>query len=276
MSNRNSAETVAETYYDSTDADTFYERVWGGEDIHIGLYEPGQSIFDSSRKTVAQMAAKLTLNADTRVLDLGAGYGGAARYLAKTFGCPVTCLNLSEIQNQRNRQLNKEQNLDNLIDVVHGSFEAIPEEHNQYDVVWSQDAFLHSGQKSKVIQEVARVLKPGGELIFTDPMQADDCPADVLQPVFDRLSLDSMGSYALYRQLLAANGFEEIECQDFTPQLGTHYARVKEELQQRYDDLKQDISTAYLDRMIQGLQHWVDAENQGYLAWGIIHFRRTA
>ncbi|MFT7091319.1 MAG: sarcosine/dimethylglycine N-methyltransferase, partial [Candidatus Azotimanducaceae bacterium] len=36
---KSAAETTAENYYDSPDADNFYERVWGGEDIHIGLYD---------------------------------------------------------------------------------------------------------------------------------------------------------------------------------------------------------------------------------------------
>ena len=108
MKNRNAAESVAENYYDSSDADIFYERVWGGEDIHIGLYESGLSIFEASRKTVELMATTLiTLDENSRVLDLGAGYGGAARYLAEKYGCQVTCLNLSETQNERNRLLNK-------------------------------------------------------------------------------------------------------------------------------------------------------------------------
>ena len=36
--NVSGADSVAATYYDSQDADQFYEQVWGGEDIHIGLY----------------------------------------------------------------------------------------------------------------------------------------------------------------------------------------------------------------------------------------------
>ncbi|MDG2198666.1 MAG: methyltransferase domain-containing protein [SAR324 cluster bacterium] len=274
MTNRNAAEVVAETYYDSSDADIFYERVWGGEDIHIGIYGPGQAIFESSRKTVALMASKLELNANVNVLDLGAGYGGAARYLAQSFGCKVNCLNLSQVQNARNQLLSRQQDLEHLVTVTHGSFESIPADDNSIDVIWSQDAFLHSGDKCKVIQEIARVLKPNGELIFTDPMQADDCPPDVLQPVFDRLSLDSMGSFSLYRQLLEADGLAEIESQDLTAHLGTHYASVKKKLEEGYEELKRDISTEYLDKMIMGLQYWVAAEASHYLAWGILHYRK--
>lgn len=68
-----------------------------------------ESIFDASRRTVERMAKKIPhLDADTRVIDLGAGYGGSARYLAEKYGCHVSCVNLSKVQNDRNRKSNKE------------------------------------------------------------------------------------------------------------------------------------------------------------------------
>lgn len=36
---RSAAVAQAEAYYDSPDADSFYFTIWGGEDIHIGMYE---------------------------------------------------------------------------------------------------------------------------------------------------------------------------------------------------------------------------------------------
>jgi SAM-dependent methyltransferase len=274
---RSAAEVTAETYYDSDDADRFYEKVWGGEDIHIGIYDdPGTSIRSASHKTVELMAAQLTgIDESTRVIDLGAGYGGSARYLARTFGCTVTCLNLSERQNERNRLLNEEQGLDHRIEVVHGSFEDIPRPDGALDLAWSQDAFLHSGQRQRVLQEIHRVLAPGGELIFTDPMQADDCPAGVLKPVYDRLELDSIGSFAWYRQQLHALGFDEIRCIPMVNHLRSHYDRVGTELAMRQNDLLGEISLDYLERMLVGLKNWVDAADKGYLAWGILHFRKN-
>ncbi len=61
-------------------------------------------------------------------------------------------------------------------------------------MVWSQDALLHSGDRGRVLQEVARVLKPGGEFVFSDLMQSDTCPQGVLQPILDRLLLKDMAS----------------------------------------------------------------------------------
>jgi sarcosine/dimethylglycine N-methyltransferase len=268
---------TAQEYYNSSDADNFYASIWGGEDIHIGIYTtPGESIFDASRRTVEQMAHRLeTLGQNSRVIDIGAGYGGSARYLARTYGCHVACLNLSETQNRRNRLMNQEQGLDHLIEVVDGSFEDIPYGDDHFDIAWSQDAILHSGNRRLVLEETRRVLKPGGEFVFTDPMQADDCPPGVLQPVLDRIHLDSLGSFAFYRQVAHDIGFQQVDITDLTEQLATHYGRVREELQRRsnQNELDASISKAYIDRMLVGLGNWVSAGQSGYLTWGIISMR---
>lgn len=158
--------------------------------------------------------------------------------------------------------------------VLHGSFESIPCEQDGYDIVWSQDAFLYSGNKEKLLQEVGRVLKVGGELIFTDPMQADDCPPDVLRPVYDRLSLQSLASFAFYKRHLAALGFNEVRCLAFTDQLRNHYFQVGEELKSRAPNLTKEISEEYIEKMLVGLDDWVKAADTGYLAWGVLYFKK--
>ncbi|MDN3516092.1 methyltransferase domain-containing protein [Aquisalimonas lutea] len=279
MSNTNytGAVATAREYYNSDDADRFYHTVWGGEDIHVGLYESDEEpIADASRRTVAHMADLLgELTPEHRILDLGAGYGGTARYLAQTFGCPVVALNLSEVENERDREMNKAVNLDHLIEVLDASFEEVPYPDNHFDVVWSQDSFLHSGDREKVIHEAARVLKPGGVLIFTDPMQTDDCPEGVLQPILDRIHLETLGSPGFYRRTTKEAGLEEIGFEDHSHQLPRHYGRVLEETKSREDSLEGIISREYIERMKQGLQHWVNGGNNGYLAWGIFRFRKA-
>ncbi len=266
-----SSEKTAETYYDSAEADNFYFNIWGGEDIHIGLYEETKDIFKASRATVAHMANAIPgLNIDTQIIDFGSGYGGAARYLAKEYKCNVTCLNLSDVQNKTNRRLNIEQNLDNLISVVHGSFERLPGPAAKFDVVWSQDAILHSSNRERVIAQAWRALKPGGMMIYTDPMQADGCPPGVLQPVYDRIHLESLGSISFYKEVAEKCGFTNFCKEDMTHNLLTHYSRVLEELEKNYGPMCKTSSKNYIDRMLVGLRSWIDAANAGYLAWGII------
>lgn len=277
MTTKSEAVERAEAYYDSSEADAFYQTVWGGQDIHIGLYrDEREPIADASRRTVESMAARLDgVDGKTRILDLGAGYGGSARYIADRFGCHVTCLNLSETQNELNRTLTEEAGLTDLVRVVYGDFENIPEPDNSFNVVWSQDAILHSGNRPRVLDEVRRVLVPNGQFIFTDPMQSDDCPDGVLQPILDRIQLSTLGSFAFYRAELSARGFEEADTEPLTDQLRMHYWRVGQALKDRYDEAVKLSGQTYVDNMIKGLQHWVDGADRGYLAWGIMDYRLT-
>lgn len=279
MSSQNPAtvEKIAKDYYDSGDADNFYYNVWGGEDIHIGLYKDSKEpIREASRRTVERMAEKISHRfPDGRILDIGAGYGGSARYLAKKWGVHVVCLNLSTVQNERNRKMNEEQGLDHLIDVVDGSFEDLPFNEGSFDVVWSQDAILHSGARKKVFEEVDRVLRKDGEFIFTDPMQKIDADPDILKPVLARIHLASMGSYDVYKQFADQLGWRSVEIERLSENLAMHYSRVRSELEARDAELSQFCSQEYRERMKAGLGHWIDAGHKGVLDWGILHFSKA-
>jgi sarcosine/dimethylglycine N-methyltransferase len=264
---------LARDYYDSAEADDFYRIIWGGEDIHVGLYDEGLDVAAASRRTVQRMASKAGVLKDKSVLDLGSGYGGAARVLAGEYGAKVTCLNLSTVENERNRQLTREAGLDGKINVVDGSFDDVPFENETFDLAWSQDAILHAPDRRAVLDEITRVLRPGGELIFTDPMQSDSLTdTSPLQPIYDRIHLPDLASFGFYRKELAKRGFEEVEIDELTGQMRTHYARIGEELDARRGDL--GAGDAFIDRMLKGLSHWVSGADDGLLAWGIMHFRR--
>jgi SAM-dependent methyltransferase len=275
-----STTATARTYYNSTDADTFYSTIWGGSTINIGIYPPSSlsatSISAASLRTIQKMASHiLPLPPHTRILDLGAGYGGAARYLAKTYGCHVTCLNLSEVENERNRAANRDEGLERLVDVVEGSFEELPFAEERFDVVWSQDAFLHSGDRRAVVREISRVLvKEEGRVVFTDPMAAEGVGKEELGPILERLKLESLGSLEFYRQKFEKRGFEEVGFEDLSGHLTVHYARVLEELERREEDLRGAISDEYVANMKEGLGHWIEGGRSGKLSWGISQFRR--
>ncbi|MBW4329632.1 methyltransferase domain-containing protein [Stakelama sp. CBK3Z-3] len=264
---------TARDYYDSEEADNFYHTIWGGEDIHVGLYQNTSDIREASRATVERMAGRLGNVQGKSLLDIGSGYGGAARVMAGQHGAKVTCLNVAVVENARNRELTKAAGLSDKVEVVDGSFDDLPFGDESFDAAWSQDAILHAPDRVAVLEELARVLRPGADFIFTDPMQADDLRDESdLQPIYDRIHLPNLASFGFYRRELGRLGFEEVEIEDHSAQLRNHYARVAEELKARRCDL--DASDAWVERMLTGLGHWVNGADAGKLTWGILHFRK--
>ena len=271
---------TAQDYYNSDDADNFYSRLWGGEDIHIGLYQSDdEDVIPASHRTVARMAELVAdhLGTGASVLDIGGGYGGSARYVAETFGASAVSLNLSEVQNERGRAQNEQRGLADRVTIVDGDFENIPYDAASFDVVWSQDAMLHSGNRTRVLDEAVRVLKPGGVFVFTDPMMADDCPPGVLGPVLERIQLETMGSPGFYQQALEERDLKLRVFEEHTHQIPRHYGGIKDTLTAREAELAGSaISDTYIANMKKGLQHWVDAGRSGHLAWGIMVFDKPA
>ena len=271
---------TAKKYYDSHDAYIFYTTVWGGEEHHLGIYRtPEDSLFQASRRIIDRMASYSSqlqeLGNKARLLDLGSGYGGTARHLAKTFGCQVVGLNLSETENIRHREKNQEQGLDKLIEVVDGNFERIPYEENSFDVVWSQDSFLHSPDREQVIKEATRVLKPGGEFIFTDPMQTEDAYPEYLDPILKRIHLASLATPSFYFQTAEKMGLKLKKFENLQVQLANHYAKVLEDTIALEDQLREkEVSQEYLDHMKKGLKHWSDGGQYGHLTWGLFCFQK--
>lgn len=181
---------------------------------------------------------------------------------------------MSEVQNKRNRELNQKEHISLAINVIDGNFESIPMPDGSVDLVWSQDAILHSGDREKVFQEVHRVLAKGGQFIFTDPMKSAACSPDVLQPILNLIHLDSLGLIEYYRKMAAKIGFKEVGVENLSANLTAHYGRVLQELTTQHHTLIRVCTEDYLATMKVGLQHWVEAGKSGHLSWGILHFQR--
>ena len=275
--NSSAADTVAADYYDSQDADQFYELVWGGEDIHIGLYAtPDEAIATASERTVRSLMELATgLPEGGFVVDLGSGYGGASRRLARFSTRPIHAVNISTVENQRHRRLNLDAGLNDQITVHDASFETVPLPDNSADLIWSQDAILHAGDRAQVLSEVARLLKPGGCFVFTDPMAADGVNMDLLKPILDRIHLPDLASPERYRAWGEAVGLTREVWDERTAMLIRHYDRVRQDTRRRREELENTISTGYLNRMDVGLGHWVEGGEQGRLSWGLMRFRKN-
>lgn len=277
---RMSSSEKAKDYYNSDDADNFYFRIWGGTDIHVGVYaSETEAIFPAGRRAVSELASLIPfkLDASKRVLDVGAGFGGASRWLAATFGCHVISFNFSEKQNARNEQLIKEEGLQDRCTVMFGNFERLPFEDGSIDVVWSMDALLHSDQRQQVISECGRVLRKGGCLVFSDLMQVSpQVDRERILPLLARIHLTSFGSPALYEEAARASRLSLLEFRNMPEHMRIHYSRVREELEGASCRLvaERTVHQEFIDAMCKGLVLWSNAARDGLMTWGFMAFQK--
>ena len=119
--------------------------------------------YQGQRRIAASLLERyLPRQAHNRILDCGAGTGGALSLL----GCwgEVTCLEYSEygVDLHRRRQDKR---------LVHSSAAAMPFRDASFDLVTVFDVLysLDTADETLALSEVARVLAPGGRLLWREP-----------------------------------------------------------------------------------------------------------
>jgi MPBQ/MSBQ methyltransferase len=110
-----------------------------------------------------------------KILDVGCGIGGTSRYLGKKFGpnASVTGITLSTVQAKRATDLATAQSIRNVnFEIMDALDMKFPD--NTFDLVWGCESGEHMPDKKKYIEEMARVLKPGGKVVVATWCQRDD------------------------------------------------------------------------------------------------------
>jgi sarcosine/dimethylglycine N-methyltransferase len=115
-----------------------------------------------------ELAELAGITADMSVLDVGSGLGGPARFLAATYGCKVTGVDLSEPFVDAARYLTERTG-----QVERASFETasaleLPFDDGQFDVVLLQHVAMNISDRARLYREIRRVLKSGGRFATFD------------------------------------------------------------------------------------------------------------
>lgn len=157
-------------YYNQTQV--HYMQWWNLEEskaLHFGYWEKNTPDFKTAlHQLTVEMAKRANLPKGCRVLDAGCGVGGSSFYLATKLDCTVNGITLSEKQLTLANRFAKEQALDHLVQFSLQDFTQTSFADNSFDAVWLCESSCHAWPKINLIQEMNRVLKPGGLIIIAD------------------------------------------------------------------------------------------------------------
>jgi len=131
--------------------------------------------------TTRDQAERLTLTQDSRVLDIGCGLGGPARYLANRYGCRVDGIDLTPELIETGKVLTERCGLFDRVVLQIGDALDLPYPDKAFDVVWCQNVAMNISDKAGFLAEAYRVLRPGGW--FTSTEFSVGPRGDILYPV---------------------------------------------------------------------------------------------
>jgi SAM-dependent methyltransferase len=162
------------------------------------------------------LAKQLHLTPAHHVLDVGSGLGGAARYLARTFGCHVTGLDLTDEYCRVARLLADRLGFNSQVNYRQGTALDMPFEDATFDVVWTQHASMNIQTKARLYREIARVLKPEGVLALYDVLAGPGGPAHLPAPWAHDASISFLIAPETLQTHLAEAGFRTLAWRDAT------------------------------------------------------------
>lgn len=283
------ATSRAKTYYDSDDAQKFYSNIWGMETIHIGRYDlltqhdrvqlsKHEQIAKAQELHEAQFIKLIKSKfgeQQIRIVDFGCGYGGLLRRLCEhgvvwtAAGCDIS----AKMCNQA-RMLNKEMGCHRIISILEESYLDVSVPSESADLVISMDALLHVGpeRQCRAIQEAARILRPGGWMIFTDIMEKEVVDPVEMQPIYDRIHLSKLGTVSNYQSALEEAGFSGFQFIEHSANVSSHYGSVLEVLADKGEAI--GISKDYHQKMAFGLATWRDLSKEN-IEWGFVLAQKT-
>jgi len=133
------------------------------EEFHIG-----------GRQATQYLISTLALHRDMRVLDIGSGIGGTARYIAAQFGSRVSGVDLTPEYVDIANVLSKRVSLDHTVDFCAASALAMPFDDACFDAAVTLHVAMNVRDRVSFYAEIARVIKPGGVLGLFDVMKKND------------------------------------------------------------------------------------------------------
>ncbi len=236
-----------------------------GEEIHVG----GTAETDI-------LAEKAGINAQTHVLDVCSALGGPARYLAQKFGCTVSGLDATQRMHEEAIKRTAAAGLSDKIDYKLGNALDMPYRSNSFDVVWGQDAWCYITDKKRLIEECARVTRPGGLVAFTDWLQTGPMDKEEWQPLLSFMVFPYLETLDGYADLAQSAGLTIVEKEDLSPEYAQYIQSYLDMVQNQYKDVIIENYGQEMHAAVEnGITLWRDASAAGKVGRGRLIARKA-
>ena len=165
---------------------------------------------------VDHAAQSLGITGDSRVLDVGAGFGGPARWLAARTGARVSAVELQPDMNATAADLTARCGLSERVEHVEGDILKTPLPDGAYDGVMSFLALYHIPGRNPLYPKLYSACRPGARLYVEDLYQRAEFAEDERPDLENMLYANTLPDRDGYVAALERAGWQDIEFQDMT------------------------------------------------------------
>lgn len=189
---------------------------------------------------IEEAVVAMKLDSSSVVLDIGSGFGGPARVLSATSKCKTTALELQGDIHEMAEYLTKKCNLDSLVNHEQGDILTLDLDKlggglSSFDGIVSFLVFLHIPDKKALLENCAKMLKPGGFIFFDDYYCRSPFTDAEATSLADDVYATDLPTREEYISHLEASGFHNIQ---FVDKSSEWSAYVTERLKKFTDNRK--------------------------------------
>jgi cyclopropane fatty-acyl-phospholipid synthase-like methyltransferase len=165
-------------------------------------------------EAVDEAIAALALRSGMRILDIGAGLGGPARYIAEKTDAHVTALELQEDLSAVGEDLTRRCGLSTLVD--HRCGNVLDGIEGNFDAIVSMLCFLHIPDRARLFSVCRHSLSEKGKLYVEDFALRRKATASEAEALAVKVQCPYLPTVEEYRQHFLGAGFRHIEIADVT------------------------------------------------------------
>jgi sarcosine/dimethylglycine N-methyltransferase len=173
-----------------------------------------------------ELAKLAEIDAGSLILDVGSGIGGPARFLAATYGCQVTGVDLSEPFVDAARYLTDRTGLSRQVSFQTASALELPFGQGRFTVVLLQHVAMNISDRAQLYREIRRVLKPRGRFATFDVVANSGEPHYPLPWARTRATSFVLSATAT-RKAIETAGFRTLAWQDDTEAAKVWFAQLR-------------------------------------------------
>ena len=188
-------------------------------------------------EAVEYCIAAAEIGKESRVLDIGSGLGGPARYLAHRTGCLVTGIEVQPNRYELSARLSTMVGLENRVRFVCEDFALLKPTNESFTHVISHLSILHMPEKHEVLSTVGQYLVEGGKLYLEDYYKPRQLNADEQEALTQIISCPNLLGQDGYAKALEEGGV------------------VVEQIWDMTEAWKQDVVQRYLEFVRQKERH---------------------
>ena len=178
-----------------------------------------------------ELAAQLQPQPGERLLDIGSGIGGPARWFAAKFEMQVTGVDLPPEFCAAARQLNGAAGLADRVTIIEGSALELPVSDATFDAAYSQNVIMNIADKKLFYREAFRALKSGGRLALSNLCAGPKGEPYFPVPWATTRNTSFLAAPEEMRADLIAAGFEIVSFRDITASLTEIQRRTRERIE---------------------------------------------